>query len=110
MTTPNDEAERSAGCSGYPPSMAGPWSFVTNDQRYRNACHGMGTQLFSTDRFVADAMRWLSRELGDFHLKYHADTGWRATSCHSARLNGRWSADGWVEGDGSVASAAARGS
>lgn len=102
----SDDAGRdSAASRGYPPSMAGPWSFVTNDRRYREACHGMGTQLFSTDRFITDALRWLSRELGDFHLEYHSDIGWRATSCHSTCLSGRWSRDGWVAGDGSVASA-----
>lgn len=105
MNETNDAAERSAACSGYPSGLPGPWSMSTNSARYRRACEQMGTQLFSSDRFISAAMRWLSEELGDFHLEYHRDCGWRSTSCHSTCLNGQWSEDGWVEGDGTLCSA-----
>ena len=67
--------------------------------RYRAAASSMNSYFSSTDRFIVQAMAYLSNRFGDLHVEFHSESGWQVSTCYSA---GAWSEDGWLSGDGSI--------
>lgn len=52
----------------------------------RQACRKMGRELFSTDRFVTDAMQWLRKSHGRIRVEFR-DDGWHVEPLDE---DGRW--------------------
>jgi hypothetical protein len=45
------------------------------------------------ERFIVQAIDWLSTKHGDLHLEFHKDEGWQVGTCF---IGGKW--DGWIKG------------
>lgn len=78
----------------------------TSSHCYRVASEKIGHHFFSTTIFIVNALDWLGEKFGDVHLEYHEDAGgWQVSTCYADEA---WDEDGWVRGDGSMASALRR--